>query len=134
MTTKDTLKALYEAFAAGNIPFILETLSEDFAWQNPSDPSVVPYGGKYNGREGLMDYFQKLGGNTDTTLWQVDNYVTEGDMAVAEGKYGFKSKTTGRDVLTDWTMTWKFKSGVPVAARLYYDTAATEKAFKENLN
>jgi len=30
MTTKETVKAMYDAFATGNIPFISETISEDF--------------------------------------------------------------------------------------------------------
>jgi ketosteroid isomerase-like protein len=132
MTTKETLKAMYEAFATGNIPFILETVSEDFTWQDPSDPAVVPFGGVHKGRAGLMDFFQKLGGSTETTLWQVDDYVNEGEMVVAEGKHGFQSKKTGKSALLEWSMVWKFKDGIPVAGRAYYNTAAAEKAFSEN--
>lgn len=132
MTTKETVKALYEAFAAGNIPFILETVSEDFTWQDPNDPSLVPYGGLHRGREGFLEFFQQLGGNTETTLWQVDDYISEGETVAAEGKHGFKSKKTGKDVVTEWTMVWKFKDGVPVAGKSYYNTAVAEDAFREN--
>jgi hypothetical protein len=132
MTTKETLKALYDAFATGNIPFIIENVSEDFTWQDPSDPAVVPFGGIHKTRTGMMDFFRKLDGSTNTTVWEVDDYVSEGDMVVAEGKHGFESKKTGKSALLEWSMVWKFKNGIPVSGRAYYNTAAAEKAFSEN--
>ncbi|HEY6975216.1 MAG TPA: nuclear transport factor 2 family protein [Chitinophagaceae bacterium] len=132
MTTKETLKALYDAFATGNIPFIIENVSEDFTWQDPSDPAVVPFGGIHKNRTGMMDFFRKLDGSTNTTVWEVDDYVSEGDMVVAEGKHGFESKKTGKSALLEWSMVWKFKNGIPVSGRAYYNTAAAEKAFSEN--
>jgi len=131
MTPTETLKAMYDAFATGNIPFVLETLSEDFTWTDPADPAIVPYGGMYHGRAAMMDFFQKLGGSTNTTLWQVDNYVSDGDMVVAEGKQGIQCKKTGKNALMEWSMTWRFKNGIPVAGRSYYNTSAAEKAFIE---
>jgi ketosteroid isomerase-like protein len=63
MTPKETLKAMYDAFATGNIPFILETISEDFTWKDPSDPSVVPFGGLRKGKgwhDGILSkYWQQ---------------------------------------------------------------------------
>jgi len=131
MTTTATIKALYDAFATGNIPFIIEIVSENFTWHDPSDPSVVPYGGIHEGRKGFMNFFQQLGESTETTLWQVDNYTSEGNVVVAEGRHGLRSKKTGKLALSDWSMTWKFENGTPVAGRSYYDTAAVEKAFSE---
>src|ERR1700751_2024786 len=99
MTNKETVKAMYDAFGTGNIPFILETVSENFTWQDPNDPSIVPFGGKHTGRAGMTEFFQQLGGNTDTTVWEVNNYVSEGETVVAEGKHGFTSKKTGKSAL-----------------------------------
>src|SRR5687768_9314129 len=106
MTTKEkeTIKAVYDAFAAGNIPFILESVSENFTWQDPCVPSIVPYGGTHKGRSGFSEFFQKLGGSTETTLWEVTEYVCEGNKVVAAGRHGFKSKNTGKSVSTDWVM------------------------------
>jgi hypothetical protein len=132
MTTTETVKALYDAFATGNIPYIIESVSDDFTWQDPSDPKVVPFGGFHKGKTGMIEFFQKIGESTETTLWQVDNYISEGEMVVAEGKHGFQSKKTGKSAILEWSMVWKFKNGVPVAGRAYYDTAASEKAFSEN--
>jgi ketosteroid isomerase-like protein len=132
MTSKETVKAMYDAFATGNIPFILDKISEDFTWKDPSNPSIVPFGGEYKGKNGMMNFFQNLGGSADTTLFQVDNYTSEGETVVAQGKHCFQSKKTGKDAELEWTMVWHFKNGMPVAGRAYYNTAASEKAFSEN--
>jgi ketosteroid isomerase-like protein len=132
MTTNETAKAMYDAFATGNIPFIPETVSEDFIWQYPCDAAPVPYGGIHKGKPGFMEFFQQLGVSTDTTLWQVDDYLGDGEMVVAEGKHGFHAKKTGRNVLSEWSVTWRFQNGIPVAGRANDNTAASEKAFSEN--
>ena len=44
-TNKEILVAMYEAFSIGNIPYILDTVSENFIWTDSSDPSLVPHGG-----------------------------------------------------------------------------------------
>src|SRR4029079_14229299 len=103
---------------------ILESVSEDFTWQDPCDPSVVPYGGIHKGRSGFGEFLQKLGGNTETTLWEVNEYVREGDKAVATGGHAIKSKTAGKSAATDWAMTWTFQKSIPVAGRAFYDTKA----------
>jgi uncharacterized protein len=129
MTTKETVKALYDAFATGNIPFILESVSEDFTWQDPCNPSIAPYGGTHKGRSAFGEFFQKLGDNTETTLWEVNEYVSEGDTVIALGRHGFQSKHAGKNAATDWVMIWKFQKSIPVAGRAYYDTASVENAF-----
>jgi len=106
MTTKETVKAIYDAFATGNIPFILESVSEDFTWQDPCNPSIAPYGGTYKGRSAFGEFFQKLGDNTETTLWEVNEYVSEGDKVIALGRHGFQTKHAGKSVATDWVMIW----------------------------
>ena len=130
ITAKEIIKALYEAFATGNIPFILDSVSEDFTWQDPCDPSVVPYGGKHQGKSGFGEFFQKLGGNTETTLWEVNDYVSEGDEVVALGRHGLKAKNTDKSVVTDWVMIWKFEKDQPAAGRAFYNTSVVENAFK----
>jgi ketosteroid isomerase-like protein len=130
MATKETVKALYDAFAAGNVPFLLESVSEDFTWQDPCDSSVVPYGGIHKGRTGFGEFFQKLAGSTETMLWEVNDYVCEGNKVVAAGRHGFKTKNTGKSVTTDWVMIWTFEESIPVAGRSYYDTSGIENAFR----
>jgi uncharacterized protein len=129
-TNLATVKAIYDAFGQGNIPFILETVDENFTWTDPCDPAKAPQGGTFVGREGFMGFFQKLGGSVDTTLWEVENYVADGNDVVATGKHGIAVKSTGKSEVNDWIMNWHFKNGKPVSGRSYFDTARYEQLFK----
>ncbi|HLK31134.1 MAG TPA: nuclear transport factor 2 family protein [Puia sp.] len=129
MNSLDTVKAIYDAFVKGDIPFILEHVSEKFIWQDPCDPAIVPYGGKHSGKAGFLNFFQQLGGNTDTTLFEADEFISEKNKVVAIGRHEFTPKKTGKHAHTDWAMIWTFKNGELVAGRAYYNNAETEKAF-----
>lgn len=129
-STRETIASVYDAFAKGNIPFILDSVSDDFTWQDPCDASIVPYGGIHSGRDGFLSFFQNLGGSINTTTWEVDSYVSEGNKVVATGRHGFEVKKTGKKVMSYWAMVWTFRNDVPVAGRAYYNTSATEDAFR----
>ena len=129
-TNTDTIKSIYHAFTTGDIPKILESVSANFTWRDPSDPSIVPYGGIHKGRPAFTEFFQQLGGSTDTTLFDVEGYVAEGNKVVASGKHGFTVKATGKNATTDWVMMWTFDGNEPVAGRAYYNNSAAENAFR----
>ena len=129
-TNKETVQAIYDAFGQGNIPFILESVDENFTHFDPSDPNIAPQGGQYNGRNEFLGFFQKLGGSVDTTLWQVDNYVADGNDVVATGKHGVTVKSTGKSGVIEWVMIWHFDHGIPMSIRNYYDTARYEALYQ----
>ncbi|MFN8352974.1 MAG: nuclear transport factor 2 family protein [Spirosomataceae bacterium] len=130
MKTTEKIQAIYEAFGQGNVPFILENVADNFTWTDPSDPAIVPHSGTYVGRDGFLTFFQRLGGNTTTTAWEVSGYVSEGNKVVATGKHGVIVNATGKSHLNDWAMEWTFEGDKLVAGRSYYDTAGLEQAFK----
>lgn len=129
-TNKQTIEALYGAFSVGNVPFILENVADNFTWIDPCDPAIVPHGGKHVGKAGFLNFFQQLGGNVDTTLFEVGSYVSEGDTVVAMGKHGITVRATGKSNLIEWAMVWQFENGVPVGGQSYYDTAGVATAFQ----
>ena len=129
-TNIDKIRALYDAFGQGNVPFILESVADNFTWTDPSNPAIVPHGGVYSGRDAFGQFFQNLVSDSDTFLWQVDGYVADSDTVVATGMHGIKAKTTGKEAQTKWVMIWKFENDQPVHGQSYYDTATLEKIFQ----
>lgn len=130
LTSLEALKALYDAFANGNIPYILDHMPEHFTWHDPSNPSIVPYGGKFKGKAGMLEFFQQLGGSTETTLWEVNEYIAEDNRIAAIGRHGITCKKTGKKAISDFVMIWHFENDEPVAGRSYYNNADTENAFR----
>ncbi|WP_338868074.1 nuclear transport factor 2 family protein [Spirosoma sp. SC4-14] len=129
-TNQQIIEAIYAAFGQGNVPFILETVSEQFTWTDPCNPAIVPYGGTHIGRPGLLTFFQQLGLSTETTLWQVDEYVAGGNTVVATGKHNIRVNATGKHAENDWVMIWHFQDGALISGRSYYDTACFVNAFQ----
>jgi ketosteroid isomerase-like protein len=128
-SNKEKIQAMYDAFGKGDIPFILDAVSEDFTWTDPTNPSVAPQGGTYTGRNGFIGFFQNLGGSVDTQLWEVDNYLAEADTVVATGKHGVVVKATGKSHTLNWMMIWDFKNGMPVKGRSIFETGPYESCF-----
>ena len=128
-TNKETVEALYNAFGQGNIPFILDAVSEEFTWTDPSNPAILPQGGTHVGKSGFLRFFEKLGEKVDTTHFVVENYLAEGNTVVASGKHGVRIKTSGKEHTNHWIMIWDFEGGIPVRGRSVFDTHQYESLF-----
>lgn len=128
-TNKETIEAIYNAFGQGNIPFILDTVSDEFMWTDPSDPAIIPQGGTFIGKSGFLGFFEKLGDKIDTTHFEVENYLAEGNTVVASGKHGVRVKTSGQEYTNNWIMIWDFENGKPVKGRSVFDTHQYEALF-----
>lgn len=124
-----TVQSLYEAFGRGDIPFIIDHVSEKFVWIDPNDPAIVPHGGRYERKDGFLQFFKNLSEGSDTTLFTVDEYAEGENVVMVTGKHGIVVKKTGKSVTFDWTMVWHFENGTPVKGQSYYDTARAEQAF-----
>ncbi len=92
MTNLQTIQALYEAFAAGDRPRILELFAPDIQWiQNEGFPN----GGRHVGAETVLDdVFAKF--KVDWSTWRadVDHWLDAGDTIIALGNYHGTHKTT----------------------------------------
>jgi uncharacterized protein len=49
----------YAAFARGDIGAVIDGLDENVEW---SSPGTLPHGGQFNGKDGVGEFFEGLGG------------------------------------------------------------------------
>lgn len=113
MSEKDNLEvveSIFEAFGQGNIPFIVDQLTDDVRFAAHLDP-VVPWSGEYSGKARVMDYFQALGGSVDVLAHPVDELVAQGDTVVAMGEVGFSVRETGTTGESSWVYVWRLRDG-----------------------
>ncbi len=65
MDNLETVKAIYEAFAKGDVPFILSCLDETVAWEkwsnNFAQKSNVPYMQERSDIAGVAEFFGEVG-------------------------------------------------------------------------
>lgn len=129
MANAQKIQALYEAFAQGNIPYILSQVGDTFEWTDSGAP-YVPYAGTYRGRDGFADFFTKMGKEGNVIKWSVNDLQAVGNEVMARGEFGIQSHTTGKSAETDWVMIWQFQGDTLVGGRSYLNTAAIAEAFQ----
>jgi uncharacterized protein len=117
---------IFEAFGRGDIPFILSQLANDVRFTAHLDPTV-PWSGEYSGKEGVMRYFQALGGAVDVTEAQrVTSLVAQGDTVVVMGNVKFNVRATGRAGASSWVYVWKLTDGQVTSFEQFADTGLAD--------
>ena len=117
----DTVRGIYGAFAAGDIPGVLGARSPDIRW---TEAAGGPYGGVSIGPLAVLaDVFMKLGGEWDGFSAVPDEFVADGDTVVALGEYSGTYKATGKSFRAPFAHVWKFADGKAVSFHQHTDTA-----------
>ena len=129
MSTQDNLmiaQSIYAAFGQGDIPAILNVLTDDVEFHEPPG-GAPPFTGIYRGRDGAGTFFREMNGAVDVLMLEPQEFVAQGDTVVVLGHYRFRAKATGRTYDTDWAMVWWFRSGKIYKFQIH-DDSATEAA------
>ena len=72
----------YDAFRNGDIPSLLELLSDDVEWEVPR---IVPQGGSFSGRDGVGEFFAGLGAKWNELEVDIESLVSDGEHVVGLG-------------------------------------------------
>ena len=69
----------YAAFGRGDIPAILELLDGDVEW---SSPRTLPQGGKFQGKDGVLKFFESVGAAWDPLTIETEAVAELGEDRV----------------------------------------------------
>jgi uncharacterized protein len=130
MTTKETAQAVYTYFGEGNVPAILDLLTDDIKWTCPGPTEILPYARVYSGKQEVADFFRLIYENKDFPKFDPREYVTEGNKVVCLGYWDAKSKKTGNPYSGYWAMAFYFRDGQIYEHREYYDSYGEAMASK----
>lgn len=126
MSNLDKIKTVYEAFAKGDIPSVLEVLSADIEW---TEAEGFPYGGTYHGPRGVLEgVFMRLGSEWEGFAAVPHEFIDGGDTIVALGKYSGVYKATNKSFQADFAHVWKLREGRAVRFLQYVDTLLVHRA------
>jgi uncharacterized protein len=121
------LQQAYQSIKVGDIQAFLNSLAEDVQWQLP-EMENVPFAGKWQGREGVGQFFSKVFEVQDVVEFEPEEYIAQGDKVVVLGRFLMRLKATGREFGSDWAHVWTVKGGKIVRFYEYVDTAAVSRA------
>jgi len=81
---------VYDAFGHGAVEGVIYMLTDDVTWTTPGPPDVIAYAGERRGHDEVTGYFEASGASTETTAFEPQNFVADGDFVhtfqLADGK------------------------------------------------
>lgn len=119
----------YNKFSTGDIPGLLNLLSDDVHWQTPEIENA-PFGGVKKGHAGAGEFFAQLDESETVNKFEPKEFIAQGDRVVALGTYGATVKETGRSYETDWVHVFTVKDGKVTSFTEYFDNALASRAFQ----
>jgi ketosteroid isomerase-like protein len=120
---------LYAAFARGDIPFILERLSDDVRFEHSASPEV-PYGGTHIGKDAVLKFFGMIDEAVEVTSFEPESYLASGDEVMTTGVETGVGRATGRAFTNQWAMRFLVKDGKVAYAHVYDDSAVLAAALR----
>ena len=127
-TNLEIVQEAYFNFSQGNIPAMLDAMSEGIEWELPSS-AHVNFAGKFSGKQGVLDFFNHVNSENEFNEFAVDTFVASGNHVVAIGHLSAKAKSTGKTSSNKWAHFWELKDGKIVKHYEYADTAEIRDAF-----
>jgi len=121
----ELIRSVYQAFADGNIPTVLEMFSPNVQW---TEAEGGPYGGVYIGPDAVLEnVFMKLGDEWEGFAAIPNEFVSDGATVVALGEYSGTYKASAKSFKAPFAHVWKLKEGKLVSFQQYTDTVVHQR-------
>ncbi|MCB0609885.1 MAG: nuclear transport factor 2 family protein [Lewinellaceae bacterium] len=104
----ETVQQIYAAFGMGDVPAILDRLSDNAVWEHYGNTDLVPFAGKFAGKGEILRFFQIMGENTRFSDFQPRNFREEGNTVINEVYMEVTAVPTGKNVRLTATFYWTF--------------------------
>ena len=127
-TNVDVVREAYEAVGRGDIPALLDLLTDDVEW-TLQGPSVIPFAGTRRGREGVIEFFSLLVETVEFQEFEPREFVAQDDTVVVLGFERNLVKPTGRTFEQEWAHVYLLRDGKIAKHQALEDTAAYVVAF-----
>jgi hypothetical protein len=110
MTTTNlaTVQSIYEAFARGDVPYILGCLADDVAWDHDDPSWGIPFWEPRSGAASVAGFFGDLAEHAELADFQIHNVLAGGDQVAAVVTAELTMRATGRSTNVFEVHLWTF--------------------------
>jgi ketosteroid isomerase-like protein len=120
----------YGYFAQGNIPALLNELTDDVKWTTPGPKNVLPWVGARKGKDQVAEFFKLVNENIEFLQFEPREFVADGDKVLVLGYWEGRSRKTGRVVASEWVMAFTLRNGKVCEHKEFSDTYLAYEAFR----
>ncbi len=124
----DVVQRTYAAVGRGDIPGVLDLLTDDVEW-TLQGPSAIPFAGPRHGRAGVSEFFSLVGETLEFEQFEPRDFIAQGGTVVVLGYERNRIKPTGRTFAQEWAHVYTLRDGKIARARFFENTAAYLAAF-----
>ena len=130
MNNTEIVQKGYECFGTGDVPGLLDLLSDDIEWTVPEIENA-PFAGSRTGRDAVGQFFTQLAEAEDITRFEPLEFVSEGDKVVVLGESEATVRSTGKTYQTEWVHVFHVHDGKIREFQEFFDNAAATRAFQK---
>ena len=117
-------QVLYDAFAKGEIPKIIDASAPDVTWEVIGCKQDCPYAGKFTCKAGVAVFFKAVGETWDFKEFVPREFLSSGASVVVQGRYQMIQKMTGKNFQSEWVHIFTFKDGKLASFREFTDAGS----------
>ena len=129
--TTDVVRALYEAFARGDVDTVLGSLDDTVQWKE-AEGSPLAHGNPYVGPQAVAEgVFQPLVQDLENFAVTPHSFVGDDSQVVALGRYTGSHKATQQPLNAQFAHHWRLRDGKVVAFQQYTDTGQWRRVYGE---
>jgi ketosteroid isomerase-like protein len=104
--------------------------TDDAVLHGPAPAGVLPWGGIYDGRGRIADFFKALGESLEPHQFELRDFIAQGNKVVVLGYQRGRAKPTGRPYEIEFVHLWSVRDGRFTEFRVFNDTAALAEALR----
>ena len=133
MSTQESLQIVqqfYAAIGSGDIEALLNLLADDVEWETPFPRDIVPHGGKWHGKDGVLEFLFFLNQNVEFQQFELQHFIAQDDRVAIVGHFKVLVKATGRYYEPDTVVICTVEDGKIKQFREFTDTREAVSAFR----
>jgi ketosteroid isomerase-like protein len=126
-TPTETVHRMYAAFGRGDIPALLELVTDDIEWTHRGSIGL-PYMGTFRGKAALLQWFGHVAENDGIQVFEPREFLAGPDHVTVLGWERTQALPGGGVFETDWVHVMTLQGGKVSRFVGMYDTAAVARA------
>ena len=118
---------IYDAVGRGDMPAILDRVTDDVDWSAEADSRAAPWYGPRTGKPGVESFFRDLGGSIEITDFTPHSFAAGQDDVHLLVRWTFRSIATGQQASMTMHHYWRIRAGKVEYFRGSEDTEQTAR-------
>jgi ketosteroid isomerase-like protein len=130
-TNIKTITQVYEAFGRGDVPAILDAVTDDVDWAAEASSDGAPWYGVRTGRDGVAQFFTDFGSAMEVEEFTPVSVAASDTDVLTVVRFRARSRRTGKSAAMDLHHFFRFRDGKIAYYRGTEDTALTEATLRD---